>query len=143
MTTPRMTDTACKWTPGPWPWEYTGDGKRITIGYGLVEGPNGYEVAEVYSDDCPPEVAEANARLIAAAPDLLEAMVGTAASLVAAISLLERGGKSAKKAAPSDKMFDQMIADYKASVGHARAAIMKARGNAPPRAALAKARGEA
>lgn len=62
-----------KHTPGPWPWKYTGDGKRITIGAGLVEGPGGYEVAEVYSDDCPPEVAEANARLIALAtilPDL-------------------------------------------------------------------------
>ncbi len=61
-------------TPGPWPWKYTGDGKRIVIGEGLVEGPGGYEVAEVYSDDCPAEVAEANARLIAAAPDLLEAL---------------------------------------------------------------------
>lgn len=57
-------------TAGPWPWEYTSDGKRIVIGYGLVEGPHGYEVAEVYSDDCPREVAEANANLIAAAPDL-------------------------------------------------------------------------
>ena len=63
-----------KHTPGPWPWQYTSDRKRIVIGAGLVEGPNGYEVAEVYSDDCPSEVAEANARLIAAAPDLLEAV---------------------------------------------------------------------
>lgn len=54
--------------------EYTGDGKRIVIGEGLVEGPNGYEVAEVYSDDCPREVAEANARLIASAPELLAAL---------------------------------------------------------------------
>lgn len=61
-------------TPGPWPMAYTGDGKRIVIGEGLVEGPNGYEVAEVYSDDCPPEIAEANARLIAAAPEMLEAL---------------------------------------------------------------------
>ena len=61
-------------TPGPWPMQRTGDGKRIIIGKGLVEGPNGYEVAEVYSDDCPYELAEANARLIAAAPDLLAAV---------------------------------------------------------------------
>ena len=61
-------------TAGPWPIEPTGDGKRIIIGKGLVEGPNGYEVAEVYSDDCQREVAEANARLIAAAPELLEAL---------------------------------------------------------------------
>lgn len=56
------------WTKGPWPWAYTGDGKRIVIGDGLVEGPNGYAVAEVYSDDCPQEVAEASDRLIAADP---------------------------------------------------------------------------
>lgn len=61
-------------TPAPWPMEWTGDGKRIVIGKGLVEGPNGYEVAEVYSDDCPREVAEANARLIAASPTMLEAL---------------------------------------------------------------------
>lgn len=66
--------TKSQHTPGPWPCEYTGDGKRILVGKGLVEGPNGYEVAEVYSDDCPREVAEANARLIAAAPELLEAL---------------------------------------------------------------------
>ena len=63
-----------KHTPGPWPWEYTGDGKRIVIGEGLVEGPNGYEVAEVYSDDCPREIAEANARLISLAPEMAEAL---------------------------------------------------------------------
>ena len=61
-------------TPGPWPYEFTGDRKRIVIGKGLVEGPHGYEVAEVYSDDCPQEVALANARLIASAPDLFEAL---------------------------------------------------------------------
>ncbi len=61
-------------TPGPWPIELTGDGKRIIVGKGLVEGPNGYEVAEVYSDDCDPNEADANARLIASAPELLEAL---------------------------------------------------------------------
>ena len=66
-------------TPGPWPWGFTGDGKRIVIGGGLVEGPNGYEVAEVYSDDCPQEVAEANARLIAEAPAMLAALRDVAA----------------------------------------------------------------
>jgi hypothetical protein len=60
---------------------YTGDGKRIVIGDGLVEGPNGYEVAEVYSDDCPKDVAEANARLIAAAPELLKALAQVTALL--------------------------------------------------------------
>lgn len=62
-------------TKGPWPIEYTGDHKRIVVGKGLVEGPGGYEVAEVYSDDCPGEVSEANARLIAMAPDLAAALL--------------------------------------------------------------------
>jgi hypothetical protein len=37
-------------------------------------------------------------------------MIAMAASLAAAISLLEKGGK---KAAPSDKMFEQMLTDYR------------------------------
>jgi len=49
--------------------------------------------------------------------------ISTAASLAAAISLLERGGKAAKKAAPSDKMFDQMLTDYRNSLDAARAAL--------------------
>ena len=52
-----------------------------------------------------------------------EALLRCAASLTAAISLLERGGKAAKKAAPSNRMFDQMLLDYKASLEFARAAL--------------------
>jgi hypothetical protein len=63
-----------KHTPGPWPIKVTGDRKRIRVGVGLVDGPRGYDVAEVYSDDCDGEEAEANAHLIAAAPDLLDAL---------------------------------------------------------------------
>lgn len=48
------------------------------------------------------------------------AIVGALASLAAAISLLERGGK---KAAPSDKMFKQMLSDYRKSLEEARAAL--------------------
>lgn len=40
------------------------------------------------------------------------------ASLVAAVSLLENGGK---KAAASDKMFDQMLADYRKAIEAGRA----------------------
>ena len=46
--------------------------------------------------------------------------IDVAASLAAAISLLERGGK---KAAPSDKMFEQMLVDYRNSLERARAAL--------------------
>lgn len=58
--------------------------------------------------------------------DLVEALRDVGASLAAAISLLERGGKAAKKAAPSDRMFDQMVKDYKASLERTRATLTKA-----------------
>lgn len=51
---------------------------------------------------------------------LREACVDALSSLVAAISLLEKGGK---KAAPSDKMFAQMLVDYNNSVARTRAAL--------------------
>lgn len=46
------------------------------------------------------------------------ALLDVTASLAAAISLLER---SPKTAAPSNKMFDQMLKDYRASLERARA----------------------
>lgn len=57
--------------------------------------------------------------------ELLEASKATLAALVAAVSLLKRGSK---KAAPSNTMFDIMIADYEKAIEAARAAIAKAEG---------------
>lgn len=51
-----------------------------------------------------------------------EETLPVAAALAAAISLLERGGKSA---APSDKMFEQMLNDYRKSLSDYRALITK------------------
>jgi hypothetical protein len=73
-------------------------------------------------------------RMLTEAADAIEAQaaeikrlrrvaIDVAASLAAAISLLERGGETAKKAAPSDSMFDQMLRDYTASLDRARAAL--------------------
>jgi hypothetical protein len=45
--------------------------------------------------------------------EALDHSLSLAASLAGAISLLERGGK---KAAPSNKMFYQMLKDYKKSL---------------------------
>lgn len=56
----------------------------------------------------------------ARAERLAEVLLGATASLVAATSLLERGGK---RAAPSDKMFAQMLADYRAAAEVARQAL--------------------
>jgi hypothetical protein len=146
-------------TPGPWTFDRTDDPWR-----GSIDGASGTDrswgmlakvVVRMEGDvgDLPEGIA--NARLIAAAPDLaaevlrlrdelasgsfykesdIDAMqdeiarlrgvaISTAASLAAAISLLERGGKAAKKAAPSDKMFDQMLTDYRKSLTAARAAL--------------------
>lgn len=53
-------------------------------------------------------------------------MLAAVASLAAAISLLERTPR-AKKAAPSDKMFDQMLADYRKALANARDALALSR----------------
>jgi hypothetical protein len=57
--------------------------------------------------------------------DARKTMLDVGSSLAAAISLLERGGKAAKKAAPSDTMFDIMLNDYRASFERARATLAK------------------
>ena len=53
------------------------------------------------------------------------AAIDAGAHLAAAIYLLEKGGK---KAAPSNKMFDQMIADYKNSLERTRATLAELKG---------------
>lgn len=68
--------------------------------------------------ECRAEIHRARAQ-IAGLLEMKDAAVGVAASLAATIYLLERGGK---KAAPSDRMFDQMIRDYKRSLRTFRAA---------------------
>lgn len=54
--------------------------------------------------------------------ELRETLIRTAASLAATISLLERTPQ-AKKAAPSNTMFAQMLDDYRASLEAARAVL--------------------
>jgi hypothetical protein len=56
-----------------------------------------------------------------------EAFVGVTAALAAAISLLE-SSPEAKKAAASDRMFDQMLADYRRALKAARKVLRGARG---------------
>lgn len=47
-------------------------------------------------------------------------LIDVAASLTAAISLLRNGGAAAKKAAPSNLMFDIMLQDYENSLNRVR-----------------------
>jgi hypothetical protein len=55
---------------------------------------------------------------------LERALIKTGASLAAAISLLENGGR---KAAASDKMFEIMLEDYRAALSEARALLKESR----------------
>lgn len=70
-------------------------------------------------------VVHPDARLIAAAPDLLEVLKTVTAHLVAAHSLLRAGGK---KAAASDTMFEMMLGDYESAIEAGRAAWVNATG---------------
>ena len=49
-----------------------------------------------------------------------DVLIDVLASLVAAVSLLKRGSK---RADPSDRMFDLMIADYERSIERGRSAL--------------------
>jgi hypothetical protein len=120
-----------KFTPGPWRVGalVTNAGQRpiVTDDVGIAWVHMQKEVPKKSAWTAADIERDANAHLIAAAPELYEAAIDVAASLVAAISLLEAGGKSA---APSDKMFAQMLVDYRASLQRARATLRKARGEA-------------
>ena len=89
-----------------------------------VEPEGGNEHAtRYYRNPDGPEAAAEIERLQARVRELEAALTDNAAHLAAAISLLERGGKAAKKAAASDKMFDIMLNDYHKSLERARAAL--------------------
>jgi hypothetical protein len=111
---------------------------------GLVGRPDEDDICEGWAESaaghlCHPADQSAAVRLLASAfkrsraqaitdltarvAELEAALRDAGAHLVAAVSLLERGGKAAKKAAPSDKMFDQMVRDYKASAARVRKAL--------------------
>lgn len=74
-----------KHTPGPWQWEKRGGAFRA------IEGPSGPSVAvtEEYAGDAWIDVSEANARLIAAAPEMLEALIQAAAHLSSGIQTIQ------------------------------------------------------
>ena len=93
-----------KHTPGPW---------RVVDSWNdhMVEGQNGEEIIWQDGPHNTPTINEANARLIAAAPDLLEALEDLI--LLAQAVMHENGGY----------MVDDELSD-------ARAAIAKAKGEA-------------
>lgn len=60
-----------KHTPGPWAWVYDGSGD---FSIGEPSDPQERSVANVYAWGRDHDTAEANCRLISAAPDMLEAL---------------------------------------------------------------------
>jgi len=77
-----------KHTPGPW--TFVPDDREDGI-LGVVWG-EGWPIAEIYSDILDPEEAEADTRLIAAAPELLAALQGLYADQVDYLTLNNLGG---------------------------------------------------
>ena len=96
------------------------DGNTYAINRHLTEREEWDELQEVTA-----ALEQAQDRIEELEAKLAEAGVDVAASLNAAISLLERGGK---KAAPSDKMFNQMLLDYKASLARFRTTLTELEG---------------
>jgi hypothetical protein len=106
-------------TPGPWEIEQ--------IGVATTINGNGGIVAEVYSDTGNQQEEDANARLIAAAPDMLEALkaLEEVSQQLAWVSHLasvpERRNEYLAEASKADEMNDR-------AVDMRRAAIAKAEG---------------
>lgn len=74
----------------------------------------------------PPSALEKVRRRCEVSVQAEDAHKGALAALVASVSLLERGGK---KAAPSNHMFQMMIADYKKAIDISRVALAAAANN--------------
>lgn len=95
---------------------------------GWLTSAHNLRVGADYMEALSNELAAYRTGQLVPVPSVERVLTDTAAHLAAAISLLENGGKAAKKAAPSDRMFDQMVLDYKASLERARQAISAMKG---------------
>lgn len=73
-----MAEVKTKFTPGPWRARTNDDCKPLNVADYSIDSST-WLVAEVYSD-IPEEESKANAQLIAAAPDMFEALTGLLAA---------------------------------------------------------------
>jgi hypothetical protein len=113
-------------TPGPWAWSphyKTGDGRAT---WSLIGSQDGYGILSCDGDENSPQGLndEANARLIAAAPELLEA-------LIALLPHVEHHDICGDHDAYNHADVHTCGCGPEAAVEHARAAIAKARGEQP------------
>lgn len=113
-----------KWTPGPWTaiqersgWHTKVDSERREIG----------SIFTVWHrDDEHKAIANANARLIASAPDLYAALEGCLAQLLGPAQVYGNGcGNDGTKTGLSGEEFNAL---QKSRIEAARAALLKARG---------------
>lgn len=116
-----MSETA-KHTPGPWEsWPHNRPPHPREYSHGVsAEGEAPCDVADVIAFDGEPGESEANARLIAAAPDLLEACLQATAILAAAAVALKT---LLAPAAP--ELVAKMAADFRAVEAQCDAALAK------------------
>lgn len=95
-------------TPGPW----------VVAHRVMVEGgPDNSLVARALTGELSPEIAESNARLIVAAPDLL-------AALAALVKWMDASGQSFTRPVGGDTVFQTKPVEYSV-VADARAALAK------------------
>lgn len=134
----RMTHTSGPWSYRPskhddWGFVRSSDGHLVAVARDSSIPDDRLEAFRAQGAD----PYEANARLIAATPDLLEALKQVTATLVALTSIVIRAEdekKQPSKVVASDTMFSQMLRDFDKATTEARAAISKATGLALSRA---------
>ena len=118
--------SAPQFTPGPWKVVPYGDGDSLVIS----ERDDNWRICFMATPGESPDAWEkikANARVIAASPDLYEALKSTTVHLIAAISLLDKIHADvplSKKHA----LFGTKLADYKNAADIGRAVLAKAQG---------------
>ena len=110
-----------KHTAGPW--FISPKGGRFCVDASSGEEGSDYRIAKTYASPFAPdqEQSAANARLISASPDLLEALIAASGVLWMAAKYAEGGGEHGPE-----------MAEYRAAVAAIDAALEKVHGGAKP-----------
>lgn len=84
--------SAAKHTPGPWVWQHWQDGQNT-----VAEQSTLGTIANIWTSGAGVDIDKANARLIAAAPELLQALVAMRDSRPSGVSLTAAEGVALDK----------------------------------------------
>ena len=101
----------------PLPWNLT-DSFRL-----VMRDANGRAVGFLQEAGLTPDLADLICLAVNALPQMRAALMNVTAHLIAAHDLLLQTPKTTKMAAPSDRMFDQMLRDFEASFERGRKAL--------------------